>query len=209
MNGKFLISGTTDGKTWSPLNSETPEALEKEGAFAASGSCLFTLGTNRVWMGTGGFTARVFYSDDRGKTWNVSTTPLAKSNETSGVFSLSFFDDKTGIAVGGDYKKEKDSLNSIALTTDGGKTWRSNSGKLPNGFRSAVTWINSTSLIAAGPSGTDFSMDSGENWKNIDTVGFHALNKSPDGKTIWAVGENGCIGKLDMNWVIKTVNKKP
>ena len=46
-------------------------------AFAASGTCLITRGTNDAWFVTGGAkVARLFHSGDRGKTWSVSETPI-------------------------------------------------------------------------------------------------------------------------------------
>src|SRR5207253_3090423 len=103
-----------------------PAALPQEGAFAASNSCLFVQGERSVWFGTGGAkVARVFRSNDRGRTWSVSGTPIHPVNASSGVFSLAFQDSSHGVAVGGDYKEPTGSpLPNVIFTDDGGETWR-------------------------------------------------------------------------------------
>src|SRR5207247_1347406 len=71
VDGRFAILTTSDGNTWQSLKG--PPAQRGESAFAASGTCLFTRGTREVWFGTGGpGGARVFHSEDGGKTWSVA-----------------------------------------------------------------------------------------------------------------------------------------
>ena len=61
--------------------------LPNEAAFAASGTCLIVQGTSNVWIGTGGGErARVFRSTDRGRTWSVSDTPIARRQFVVGNF---------------------------------------------------------------------------------------------------------------------------
>ena len=101
--------------TWTPaLVRECRAALEGEGGFAASGTCITVQGKNNVWFGTGGPNgARVFRSSDRGRTWTVAGTPLARG-KAAGVFSLTFWSARNGIAVGGDYTKESDAAGNVA-----------------------------------------------------------------------------------------------
>jgi photosystem II stability/assembly factor-like uncharacterized protein len=198
INGHMMTLKTSDGGThWNfiPL-SDIPEALPGEGAFAASGSGITVYGDSDVWIGSGVNTARVYRSSDRGNTWNVSVTPIRHDSESSGIFSVAFCDAKNGIAVGGDYRKENDTIQNVALTHDGGATWNSTGNKPPTGFRSAVVYITKNILITAGPSGSDFSDDGGWNWKQIDMIGFHAVSRARYGNAIWAVGENGRISRF-------------
>ena len=77
----------------------------------------------RAWFGGGGGPqARVFRSNDGGKTWQVSATPIP-SSPTAGISALAFRDEKHGIAVGGDFLAPASSPNALAVTSDGGKTW--------------------------------------------------------------------------------------
>ena len=65
-----------------------PAALAGEFAFAASGTCLVTpTGGRRAWFATGGgATARVFATDNRGRTWRVTDTPVP-SGPSAGIYS--------------------------------------------------------------------------------------------------------------------------
>src|SRR5262249_211141 len=90
VDGRFAFFTTNDGgPSWTQAPpSALPPALPKEGAFAASNSCLTVYGDKYVWFATGGATvARVFRSTDRGKTWEVAETPMHPENASSGIFS--------------------------------------------------------------------------------------------------------------------------
>jgi photosystem II stability/assembly factor-like uncharacterized protein len=200
VDGRYFVLATDDGgKNWSRIKADgLPPSLPGEGAFAASGTCLITGPDGLAWFGTGGAKAgRVFRSTDRGRTWTVHETPI-RAGASSGIFSLAFRDAEHGIAVGGDYKKPDDSTDSVALTTDGGRTWSSARGPLPSGYRSAVTFLLGSSkatLVAVGPNGSDASDDSGATWRRLGTTGFHAVGFAKDG-TGWAVGEDGAIARF-------------
>ena len=200
VGGRFLIIQTEDGgRTWSEADAaRMPRARPGEGAFAASGTCVAVGGASDVWFGTGGPEgARVFRSTDGGRSWSASEAPLAKG-KTAGVFSLAFRDARHGVAVGGDYTKEKDSAGSAALSNDGGGTWRPVGDSRPNGYRSCVAVIRGTrgpALVAVGPSGSDYSSDGGRTWSAFGVEGFHAVSVARDGSVMWAVGEGGRVFK--------------
>lgn len=194
VNGHFAILTTSDGgATWHAQ--KTPGAMEKEGAFAASNSCLFVRGAREVWFGTGGpGGARVFHSTDAGQTWTVAKTPIRNDGASAGIFSLAFSEGGRGIAVGGDYNKFKENMGLIATSTDRGKTWITTKGA-PAGFRSDVKSIPGI-WIAAGTSGSDFSTDNGESWRSLDGGNYNALSFA---KTFgWAVGPKGAVARLEI-----------
>jgi photosystem II stability/assembly factor-like uncharacterized protein len=200
VDGHFLLVRTSDGgKTWQEVPATNlPAALPNEAAFAASGTCLTVQGNQHVWFATGGGAARVFRSADRGVTWSVASTPIRSDNASSGIFSIAFKDDKNGVIVGGDFRKENVASKHVATTTDGGRTWKLVESKLPKGFRSGVVYVTglaSSTLIAVGPSGSDYSLDNGLSWESIDTNGFHAVSFAGATNAGWAVGENGRIAK--------------
>ena len=97
-----------------------PPALPGEGAFAASGTNVAVHGTH-IWIGT--TASRVLHSADAGRTWTVTTTPVATGKAT-GIFSIAFRDARHGVVVGGNYTKEADAIANVATTEDGGATWR-------------------------------------------------------------------------------------
>ena len=172
---------------------EFPQALANEGAFAASGTCLTTLGKSDVWFATGGSAARVFHSGDRGQTWTARETPILSGAPSQGIFSLAFWSTNNGVVVGGDYKAPNRGERNAAFTTDGGKTWTL-TVKGPAGYRSAVTVVpgDRPVLIALGITGSDCSMDGGNTWLSLDRVEYNAVNFA--GRDAgWAVGPKGRI----------------
>jgi photosystem II stability/assembly factor-like uncharacterized protein len=195
VDGRFTIQTTSDGgASWQ--RRQGPKAEKGEGAFAASGTCLFTRGTREVWFGTGGpGGARVFHSTDGGETWSVSKTPIRKDSRSAGIFSIAFADGRRGVAVGGDYMKPEEAAGNVAITEDGGRTWTAPAGA-PRGYRSAVAWIDDRQgWIAVGTSGSDVSLDGGKTWTPLDTAAHNAIGFG--GGTGWAVGPDGAIARLD------------
>lgn len=201
VDGRFILIKTTDGgANWKELPSANlPPALEGEGAFAASGTCIAVEGSKNVWFATGGASlARVFRSTDGGASWKVATTPITAGNASSGIFSIAFKDPKHGVIVGGDYKKESEGGNNVATTADGGATWTLAKGPRPSGFRSAVAYVPNSKrpvLVAVGPSGSDYSTDDGASWSSIESTGYHALSFARASGEGFAAGENGRISK--------------
>jgi photosystem II stability/assembly factor-like uncharacterized protein len=201
VDGRFTILTTDDGgRTWKKSPAENmPLALKGEGAFAASGTCLVVQGDRSVWFGTGGATvSRVFRSDDRGRSWKAHETPIRAGNATSGIFSLAFHNENRGVAIGGDYKDPEQTDAIVAWTSDGGRNWTLPRVAGPAGYRSAVAVVPGTTrptLVAVGPTGSDFSTDGGQTWIPLGKMGFHAVGfANPDAG--WAVGENGMIAKF-------------
>lgn len=197
----FILTTNNGGKTWQPLAMESaPQVVEGEYAFAASGTSIVAQGKRRAWIGTGGKAARVFHSSDRGKTWSVASTPLVSGTQSAGVFSLAFRDEKNGIAVGGDYQKEKEVLANVARTNDGGKTW----ALVPNqtvAYRSCVTYVAHEGkflLVAVGPSGSDYSWDEGVTWMKLSEVGYHTMSTGGTTASVWAAGAEGRVAKLEI-----------
>lgn len=197
VDGRFTVIRTADGgKTWTAVPpANLPPAIENEGAFAASGTCLVVQGSSHAWFGTGGASrARVFRSTDRGLTWSVADTPMMAGNASSGIFSIAFADANHGVAVGGDYRKERDSGDNLVSTVDGGRSWAFIGATRLRSFRSAVAYAPGSkgrSLVAAGPGGTDRSDDGGATWRPIGEDGYHAFSFAGGRQTGWAAGEQG------------------
>ncbi len=202
MGGRFFLISTADGgATWGPLPpASRPAALDGEAAFAASGTSLGVRNGVRVWLCTGGTASRVWRSEDRGRHWQVSPSALLAGSPSAGGFSVAFWDERSGITVGGDYKAEASAAGNAAVSADGGLTWTPVKGHPPGGFREAVAFIPGTSppvAVAVGPSGSDYSLDMGRTWTPIVTpAGLHALGFAKSGRAGWAVGREGLIAKL-------------
>jgi photosystem II stability/assembly factor-like uncharacterized protein len=154
----FELLITEDGQAWQAIPpSQLPEALEGEGAFAASNSCTAilhppsakgaSLPDGNIWFASGGKVARVFHSPDRGRTWEVFNTPILHGPESAGIFSIAFRDSLHGVIAGGDYKHPNDDGPDLAFTEDGGKTW-SLSTLHPQAYFSAVVYDQKVNAAA-------------------------------------------------------------
>lgn len=199
VDGQLYILTTADGgHTWTRVaTTNLPPAQEGEGAFAASGTNIAVFGKSHAWIGTGAASkSRVLRTTDAGRSWRVADTPLA-SGPSSGIFSIAFRDTKHGVVVGGNYQKEQEALDNLALTKDGGATWTLVKGL--SGFRSVVAYVPGTktpTLIAVGPSGGDYSVDDGLSWTPIPGPGFDTFSFVPGKQTGWGAGAKGAIGRL-------------
>jgi len=196
---QFYILTTADGgRTWSRVPATNlPPAQGNEGAFAASGTNIALFGKSHAWIGTGAAAkSRVLRTADGGRTWQVADTPLA-SGPSSGIFSIAFRDAKHGVIAGGDYRKESEAVDNLAVTSDGGVTWTLVKGL--SGFRSVVAYVpgmKTPALIALGPSGGDYSLDDGRTWQPIDGPGFDTFSFVRGKQLGWGAGAEGKLGKL-------------
>lgn len=198
VDGKFRLLSTADGgRSWRVLPGDgMPDALPGEYGFSASGQCITTTGPRNAWLATGGSTtARVLHSDDRGRTWTAGDTPLV-SSESAGVFAVAFRNPRQGIAIGGDYANPTAGGDNLALSGDGGATWREPANS-PAGYRSAVTYhpFLGSVLIAVGPTGSDLSLDGGRHWRQFDDGSYDTVDCARDG-ACWASGARGQVGTL-------------
>lgn len=191
VNGRFTILVTNDGVTWNQI--EGPKAEKKEAAFAASGTALIVRGTREAWFGTGGpGGGRVFHSNDAGRSWTATRTPLRPSADGSGIFSLALSSNSI-LAVGGDYTKPHENASNIAVSQ--ANKW-SLPASAPRGYRSAVAYLpQRESWIAVGTSGSDICTGDARMWQGFDDGPFNSLSVASDG-AVWAVGPEGRIARL-------------
>jgi photosystem II stability/assembly factor-like uncharacterized protein len=201
VNGQFQILLTQDGgNTWQAAANKDHQltALSKEGAFAASGTCVTVNraldGTQDIWFVTGGAeVSRVFHSSDRGVTWSNSIAPIPAAAAPKGLFSVAFLDNQRGFVVGGDYSQASLNTNNGAMTQDGGLTWKA-APVMPQGFLSVVMTLprHNNVLIAGGLTGIGVSKDAGLTWRAIGTTPINAIAFA-DERHGWAVGPKGLI----------------
>lgn len=167
-----IIITRDGGQTWNKLSCEKlPKILDGEAAFAASNTNIVVKG-NSTWIVSGGKKARVFYSPDKGFSWNVFETPIVQGETMTGIFTADFYNDKIGFIAGGNYEKPNQNFQNKALTTDGGKTWKLVGEKQGFGYASCVQFVpnsNGEQLVSVGASGLYYSKDKGKTWIQLST----------------------------------------
>lgn len=187
-----IIITRDGGNTWQKLScDQLPKAKEGEAAFAASNTNISIIDDN-VWIATGGKASRILHSADKGKTWKVYETPIVQGKETTGMYSLDFYDAQNGFAIGGDYTKPDNNEANKIKTSDGGKTWEIVAKNSNPGYRSCVQYVpnsDAKELVAVGFKGIDYSSDAGTTWKHLSDEGFYTIKFSND-STAYAAGKN-------------------
>jgi photosystem II stability/assembly factor-like uncharacterized protein len=196
VNGCLSIIITRDGgQTWNKIPcANLPEGMEGEGAFAASNSNV-ALSGNHAWIGT--TAGRVYHSEDKGKTWTVQQTEIIHQEETQGIYSMDFYDETTGFAMGGDYTQPESNKANKMITYDGGKTWDLIADGQEPDYKSCVQFVPNSEgkgLVAVGFTGISYSGDGGENWKSFSEESFYTLRFLND-SVAYAAGRNR-ISKL-------------
>ena len=197
VEGCLSIIITRDGgNSWVKIPcSDLPEGIVGEGAFAASNSNIAVQG-NKVWIGT--TEGRVYYSGDRGMTWEIQETPIISEEPTQGIYSMDFFDENMGFAIGGDYTQPESNNANKIKTVDGGKTWQLIADGQEPGYKSCVQFVPNSdgdALVAIGFTGVSYSSDGGENWKALSEEPFFTLRFLND-STAFAAGSKR-IARLD------------
>jgi photosystem II stability/assembly factor-like uncharacterized protein len=208
VNGKFELMATADGgRNWKPIPPDVlPPAVDGEGAFAASGTCIVVQGKTNVWFATGGKAARVFRSTDAGKSWTVAETPIIHGADSSGIFSIAFLDARHGVIAGGDYKQPQQDGPNLAYSNDGGITWKL-APVSPQSYFSAVALSTSragtdapvrpversSAIFVVGSAHAAWASDiTTKSWSKIWDLNLNAAALSAPDKAI-AVGPKGLI----------------
>ena len=187
-----VIITRNGGKSWEKLSCDVlPEAAEGEAAFAASNSNIAIEG-DRTWILSGGAKSRIYYSPDRGKTWEVYDTPLVQGKSTQGGYSVDFYDAQHGVIIGGDYTAPEDNTANKAVTADGGQTWKLLAEGRDPGYKSSIRYVpdgEAEEMVAVGFSGISYSADGGETWKDLSREGFYTIRFLND-TLAYAAGKN-------------------
>ncbi|QDO93982.1 oxidoreductase [Formosa sediminum] len=196
VNGCLSIIITRDGgETWNKLSCEQlPRAIEGEGAFAASNTNIKVLG-DKAWIATNN--GIIYFTANKGVSWVAIDTPMKNSEVTQGIYSIDFYDEFNGFAIGGDYTKPDINTNNKMKTSDGGTTWQLVANGEEPGYKSCVQYIpnqDAKSLVAVSFKGIAISNDGGLTWTPISDEAFYTIRFVND-STAYAAGK-GRISKL-------------
>lgn len=192
IGGKFLLLETTNGgETWAPY-ANPPMALKDEAAFAASGTCLRV--DKLITIVTGGSSSRILTSPVGNKSWTAKALPLTNGAASRGAFSVAYGNQQT-IIVGGNYAKDKQT-DSVAYMFPGPMARFKNNIPItgPAGYQSSVEYINGSTFLSTGTSGTNLTTDGGKTWKQLGTVSYNVCRKAKNGNLVLLAGDGGKIG---------------
>ncbi|MGB0776543.1 MAG: WD40/YVTN/BNR-like repeat-containing protein [Flavobacteriaceae bacterium] len=180
------------GMQWKKVESKSlPRAIEGEAAFAASNSNLKIL-KNKLYFVSGGRVSRFYKSDDLGENWSAVQLPMISGKSTTGAYSMDFYDAETGIVLGGDYTDKTAHKDNIAITTNGGKTWKIVPENSSIGYRSCVQFApegNGELIFAIGTPGLSISQDGGWSWETYSELNNYYTLRFVNKNYAWIAGQ--------------------
>jgi photosystem II stability/assembly factor-like uncharacterized protein len=201
VDGELVVLETSDGEKWTRLPKESlPDARPGEGGFAASGTCLVTVGESIAYVGTGAGSSRVLRTRDRGRSWEAFESSIVNATGTAGITSLSFWDEENGIAAGGDIAAPDGRQENVALLEGGGRSARLTTSPTFLGPIYGVAHVPGTSppiVVAVGPNGASYSLDSARTWQPLSEDAFWSVGFERSGLG-WMVGPQGRIARLEL-----------
>ncbi len=188
----YLLATTDAGETWNRIGEQSlPPLIKGEYGFAASGTGIITTNNTTIDIVTGGSKARLFSSSDKGQTWTVKNLPIRSGNPSSGIFSIDFWDAKTGIAAGGNYAQDSLANDNVSVTTNG-ESWTNPIDAKKIAFMSCVQFLTKDIILATGTSGTSISTDAGQHWEYIvEQPGYHTIAFDRNTKKGFLAGSKG------------------
>ncbi len=190
IDNKFLLLETEDGgNSWAKAIHQ-PVALPNEAAFAASGTCIRVDKNAAVSIVTGGAQSRYLKLSANDTVWQPVALPLAHGKSSQGAFSVSA---DQAIIVGGDYalNGHKDSVSCKLMLKSNAAAQLFATG--PAGYQSCVEHLNKAIYLTTGTPGSNFTTDSGQTWKQIDTTSFNVCRKAKHGTLVLLAGDKGKI----------------
>lgn len=187
-----VIRTEDGGTTWEKLDgNRIPKTVTGEAAFAASNSNVKIIGKTYYFI-SGGKESRFYSSKDQGDTWKVQTLPLISGKETTGAYSMDFYDQNIGVVAGGDYTDKDAKVKTVALTTDGGDTWKTINPMDSPGYSSCVQFMpysNGNTIVALSNIGLSISKDYGKSWETFPEIKGYYTIRFIDEKRAWLAGQ--------------------
>jgi photosystem II stability/assembly factor-like uncharacterized protein len=196
----FILETSDGGVTWSRVPADAlPPALDGEGGFAASGTCLVTGDGGRAWIATGNAArARILRTADYGASWSAVNVPVV-GGPAAGLATVAVEPSATGfgVALGGVIGEDSIRTDNVTVTADGGRSWSTAGPLAMEGpvYGSSLVPGARGLVVAVGPRGLDWSSDAGASWSSADTATWWAVAFSSTDAG-WAVGPGGRIARL-------------
>lgn len=183
-----IIETRDGGKTWQKWKDQAATLVwPKQGGFAASGSCIHTLGDSAWAIVLGGKQALYIEQSSSNRRINL---PLDEGAPSKGAFSIDFKTNDTIIVAGGDYLADSLSNRSVCISYDGGSHWFNPDfpQAISQRYWSCVQW-QKQALFLSSRFGIALSPDNGASWQFFNT-GFYSI------EGIWLSGPDGRLGRI-------------
>ena len=208
-DGRFRewpFAGAPDAErrdAWQDIGDNLPPALPGgEFAFAASGTCVATVGKKWAWIGTGGGPeARILATTDKGETWNAYGTPIVQGTGGAGVFSVDFRNPTHGV-LGGGISRRPGRGQTSPIEGQRESAWELATNAPIPGAIFGLSYIGKPAAVTARAAGTAPSTPS---WPRGRAV-RHGLPTTetrqllPDVLNFWAVA----FASPDAGWLVGT-----
>lgn len=204
----YILRTDDGGDHWARVPAAAlPHALEGEGGFAASGTCLTAAPGGRAWVATGNASpARVLRTDDWGRSWTVAEVPVV-AGPAAGLTTVRVAGGGWGVALGGVIGNDTTVQANAAVSTDDGRSWAPAAPPVFPGpvYGAALLGTDappgpaSPVVVAVGPRGLAYSADGLSTWVLVDSAAYWAVEFPPAARTGWAVGPAGRLVRLTVN----------
>ena len=195
-----LIQTKEGGETWKEIVPVKMEKAEEGEAFYAASNSIIDVHANNIWFATGGKRSRIFHSTDTGKSFTTHNSPLPQGEKMDGIYSIDFFNETIGVIGGGNFYKADSTIASLAITNNGGKSWKIIKNKKPF-FGSCVQFKNANEIFVTGMHGTfKYSIKEKKIIELKDNalaeINFLTLRFTPTKNAIWLAGSRGKIALI-------------
>lgn len=198
----YLLETKDGGTTWARLQSESlPSALEGEGGFASSGSCIQVFDQLTAMIATGnGEKSRLLITKDAGLTWEVMELDIP-AGAAKGATGLVFGAAESVWLFGGDLNSAASMGPRVQMYHIGMEklfeaTVPSFDGAIYGFATSYDPKTDNQWLFAANPNGLFMSNSENFSWNQLDSLSYWALVSTE--KHIFAAGPSGRIVRLQL-----------
>lgn len=194
----YILKTTDFGRSWTRIPT-APMANEGEGGFASSGSNILMGEEGKAWIATGANgSARVFYTEDYGRSWEVKNTPMM-TGEFAGLTAIKKSNEKLWI-TGGDLVITDQQLENVYFSDNNGENWSSlPDHQTPGSFYGmAVTdYLENEFVLVCGPKGAEIWLGDQEKWQSLKDEDIWSVTFI-DSRTALMGGRNGKMFKVEL-----------
>jgi len=194
----YILKTADFGRSWVRIPT-VPLANKGEGGFASSGSNILMGTKGKAWIATGANgSARVFYTDDYGRSWGVKNTPML-TGEFAGLTAIKKSKDKLWI-TGGDLAVTDQPLENVYYSEDNAENWESLPKHQTKGsfYGLAVTdYLENEFVLVCGPKGAEIWLGDQEKWQSLSAEDIWTAT-FVDKRTALMAGRNGKMFKVEL-----------